>query len=84
MDHEGTGDPRFTYAPKGLDAASLGAVLQVVGNVILDRGRRGELQMFPCKEQKVPKVVNSLVHAIQPCPLFRLGLGKGESLLSLA
>ena len=62
MDDESTGDPRFANAPKGLDAASLWTVLQVVCYVILDGGRRGELQVFPCQEQEVPEVVKLRIH----------------------
>lgn len=48
--------PRLAHASKRHDDGTLGTVLDVLGNVVLQIGRIGQSEVFPHDEQEVTEV----------------------------
>ena len=55
-DHIGRGNPRFPYALESFHDDTFVAMLNVIGDVILNLGRWGQIEVLPAYEEELAEV----------------------------
>lgn len=77
-DHIGRSDVTLTYTPKRFNPPSPWSMLNPMGNVVLDRSGRGEIEEFPGKGKKVAEILLNRINLVNGL-VDGVDIGSGSS-----